>query len=97
MASMTAATGTASLNNQIVFYQIKEREVGADENADPQVDDAQENEAAAADEAQESQQDTAKVHEISVSAQSMLDCGPSPVGHSPIHSIVWEDLEAMEG
>ena len=76
-----------------MFYQIKEREVGGDENEITNALNA-ENEN---DEPEEGTQDAAKVHEISVGAQFSFDCGQNPSGVSPVHSIVWEDLEPMEG
>jgi len=34
---------------------------------------------------------------MSVSVKHVLDCGPSSNNGQGIHSIVWEDLEPMEG
>ena len=34
---------------------------------------------------------------MSVSVKHVLDCGPSGNNGQGIHSIVWEDLEPMEG
>ena len=37
------------------------------------------------------------LHEMSASVKHVLDCGEASTGNSPIHSIVWEDVEPMEG
>ena len=97
MAAIASTNGRDTDCNKLVFYQIQERAapvtiLDQSPTMRPDADDEGQEESAANQENQEG-----ALHEMSASVKHVLDCGEATADANPVHSIVWEDVEPMEG
>lgn len=98
LVAAAASTATETNGNKLIFYQIKERAAETLLDVSPTrvpQEPEEGKEDGNADDA-DPQKDT--IQEMSISVKTVLECGQPESGPtSAIHSIVWEDLEPMEG
>ena len=98
LVAAASSTATETNGNKLIFYQIKERaaETLLDVSPTRIPQEAEEGKEDGNAEGADPEKDT--IQEMSSSVKTVLECGQPESGPtSAIHSIVWEDLEPMEG